>query len=68
MTTATEAQKKASKKYETEKIESIKLRLPKGKKELVQKCAELNNESINKMINRLLDKEINEKQLKQNDD
>lgn len=54
----TEAQKKASKKYEVEKIESIKLRLPKGKKELVQKCAELNNESINKMINRLLDKEI----------
>lgn len=54
----TDAQKKASKKYESEKIESIKLRLPKGKKELVQKCAKSNNESINGMVNRLLDEEL----------
>lgn len=54
----TDAQKKASKKYESEKIESIKLRLPKGKKELVQRCAQLNNESINGMVNRLLDEEL----------
>ncbi len=54
----TDAQKKASKKYESEKIESIKLRLPKGKKELVQRCAKLNNESINGMVNRLLDEEL----------
>lgn len=58
MNMTTDAQKKASKKYESEKIESIKLRLPKGKKELVQRCAKLNNESINGMVNRLLDEEL----------
>lgn len=58
MNMTTDAQKKASKKYESEKIESIKLRLPKGKKELVQRCAQLNNESINGMVNRLLDEEL----------
>lgn len=54
----TEAQKKANRKYEIEKTENIRIRVPIGKKELIQKCAELNNESINGMVNRLLDKEI----------
>ena len=56
----TEAQKKANRKYEIEKTENIRIRVPIGKKELIQKCAELNNESINGMVNRLLDKEIKE--------
>lgn len=63
----TDAQKKASKKYENEKIDSIKLRLPKGKKELVQKCAELNHESINGMVNRLIDQELIKQGLKKRD-
>lgn len=54
----TDAQRKANRKYEIEKTESIKVRVPKGKKELVQECAKLNNESINGMINRLIDTEL----------
>lgn len=52
------ALKKAIKKYNDEKIENIRVRVPKGKKELIKKCAQINNESINGMINRLLDEEI----------
>lgn len=54
----TEAQKRANKKYEDEKTENIRVRVPKGKKALVQECAKANNESINSMINRLIDNEI----------
>lgn len=54
----TEAQKRTSRKYDLEKIENIRLRVPIGKKALVKECAERNYESINSMINRLLDKEI----------
>lgn len=54
----TEAQKRANKKYEDEKTESIRVRVPKGKKALVQECAKANNESVNSMINRLIDNEI----------
>lgn len=54
----TEAQKKAHKKYEAEKIESIRFRVPKGKREKIQQCAEENGESVNSMLNRLVDKEI----------
>ena len=54
----TEAQKRANKKYEDEKTESIRVRVPKGKKALAQECAKANNESVNSMINRLIDNEI----------
>lgn len=55
---ASEAQKKASLKYERETVESIRFRLPKGKRVLVKKCADANKESVNAMLNRLVDKEI----------
>lgn len=55
----TEAQKKASRKWENEKAESIRLRVPKGKKKTIQELAEKNGESINGLINRLIDNEIN---------
>lgn len=54
----TDAQKKANRKYEIEKTENIRIRVPIGKKELIQQCAKLNNESINGMVNRLLDEEL----------
>lgn len=55
---ASEAQKRASKKWEDENIESVRFRVAKGKKELIQECAIKNNESVNSMLNRLVDTEI----------
>ncbi len=63
----TEAQKKANRKYEIEKTENIRIRVPIGKKEMIQKCAKLNNESINGMVNRLIDEELLKKGLKKGD-
>lgn len=54
----TEAQKKAHKKYEADKIEHVKFRVPKGKRALIQECANKNDESVNAMLNRLVDEEI----------
>ena len=53
-----EAQKRAVKKYNEKSYDSILLRVKKGNKELIQKHAESNNETVNGMINRLLKKEI----------
>ena len=55
---STDAKRKANKKYEEDKTESIRFRVPKGKKEKIQQCADLNGESVNAMLNRLVDKEI----------
>lgn len=63
----TEAQKKANRKYEIEKTENIRIRVPIGKKKMIQKCAKLNNESINGMVNRLIDEELLKKGLKKGD-
>lgn len=54
----TEAQKKANRKYELEKTENIRIRVPIGKKELIQQCAKVNHESINGMVNRLIGEEL----------
>ena len=54
----TEANKNALKKYESEKGEQVKFRVPKGKRALIQECANKNNESVNAMLNRLVDDEI----------
>ena len=53
-----DAQKKAAAKYETEKTDNIRFRVPKGKRELIHACAEKNGESVNAMLNRLVDREI----------
>lgn len=63
----TEAQKKANRKYEIEKTENIRIRVPIGKKEMIQKCAKLNNESINGMVNRLIDEELQRRGFKKGD-
>ena len=54
----TEAQKRAHKKYETETVESVRFRVPKGKRSIIQDCAKQNGESVNEMLNRLVDAEI----------
>ncbi len=55
-----EAQKKAVKKYNEKSYDEIKVRVKKGYKDIIQKHAESNNETVNKMINRLLETEIPE--------
>ena len=54
---ATEAQKKAMKNYER-KVDSFLVRVPKGMKELITQKAKENGESVNEMINRLIEKEL----------
>lgn len=53
-----EAQKKAVKKYNEKSYDEIKLRVKKGNKEIIQKYAESKNETVNRMLNRLLESEI----------
>ncbi len=54
-----EYQKRASKKYDTEKTESIRVRVPKGMKQRIKDYADKNGESVNAMFNRLIDNELN---------
>ena len=51
----TEALDRAIKKYESEKIDKILLRVPKGKKAVIQDYAAAHGESVNGFINRALD-------------
>lgn len=53
-----EAQKKAVKKYNEKSYDELKVRVKKGNKIIIQKYADSNNETVNKMINRLLENEI----------
>lgn len=56
-----EAMLRAIKKYEAEKIDRISLRVPKGKKEVIQKFAEDHGESVNSFINRAIDEAMQDK-------
>ena len=51
----TEAVDKAIKKYESEKIDKILVRVPKGKKADIQDYAAAHGESVNGFINRAID-------------
>lgn len=55
---SSEALKRAIKKYEKEKIDRIPMRVPKGKKELIQAHAAKRGESVNGFINRAIDETI----------
>lgn len=46
---------RAIKKYESEKIDKVLLRMPKGKREIVQQHADAHRESVNGFINRAID-------------
>lgn len=47
-----EAQKKATAKWQREKVEEIKFRVPMGKKVLIQEHAAKRGESVNAFLNR----------------
>lgn len=58
-----EARKRANKKWITEKTENITFRVPKGKKELIQKYAADHGESTNAFINRAVDETMKKEEL-----
>lgn len=48
----TEAQKRATAKWQTERVEEIKFRVPKGQKAIIQEHAAQHGESVNAFIYR----------------
>lgn len=62
----TDAQKKANKKYQQEKLDEIKLRVPKGEKERIQTHAAAGGESTNAFIYRAINETIEREKNKDN--
>ena len=56
----TEAQKRSAEKYLHEKVEDIRIRVPKGKKEIIRTYAESHGESMNGFIVRVIDEAMEE--------
>ena len=54
-TGSSEAMRKAIKKYQTEKVEDIRARVPKGKKAIIQDHAKSQGESLNQFVIRAID-------------
>lgn len=54
----TEAQKKSADKYLKEKVEDIRIRVPKGQKQLIKDYAESQGKSLNQFIVDLINKEM----------
>lgn len=52
---SSEALKRAIKKYDLEKVDRIPMRVPKGKKEVIQAHAAKMGESVNAFLNRAVD-------------
>ena len=50
----TEAQKRASEKYLKESVEDIRIRVPKGQKEIIKTHAETLGESMNQFVIRAI--------------
>ena len=55
---SSEAAKRAVKKYDQEKIDRIAMRVPKGKREVIQAHAQEQGESVNAFLNRAVDEAI----------
>ena len=53
-----DARRRANEKWQREKVEEIKFRVPKGKKEIIQQHAAQQGESVNAFINRAVDEAI----------
>lgn len=53
---ASEAQRRATAKYNAANYDRVELRLDKGKKEVVRAYAESRGESLNAFVNRAIDK------------
>ena len=58
MAASSEALKRAKKKWESEKVEQLTVRVKKGKRQTIVDCAAKNHESVNRMLNRLIDEEL----------
>ena len=54
----TEAQKKSAEKYLKEKVEDIRIRVPKGQKQKIKDYAEAHGKSLNQFIVDLIEKEM----------
>ena len=54
----TDAEDRAIKKYEQEKIDKVLVRFPKGKKDQIQRHVANTGESINGFINRAVDQTL----------
>lgn len=50
-----EARHRANEKYNAKAYEEIKVRVPKGRKEVIQSAAKASGESVNSYINRAID-------------
>lgn len=61
-----EAQNKASQRYQKKAYDTYLLRLYKGQKDQIQAYAEANGESLNGYINRLIAEDMGEKLTKPN--
>lgn len=61
---ATEAQKRAMKKYIDGKLDSIMLRVPKGEKENIRKSAENCGMSLNSYIYTVVKKEMEQENIR----
>lgn len=60
-----DARRRANNKWLSEKVESITFRVPKGKKEIIQRYAAEQGESVNAFINRAVDKEMEKSENRQ---
>lgn len=56
----TEAQKKSAEKYLKEKVEDIRIRVPKGQKQVIKDYAEAQGKSLNQFIVDLINKKMEE--------
>lgn len=54
----TEAQAKAAKKYLKESVEDIRIRVPKGQKNIIKAAAEKAGESVNGYIKKAIDQRM----------
>lgn len=54
----TEAQKKSANKYLKEKVEDIRIRVPKGQKQIIKDYADRQGKSLNQFIVDLINQEI----------
>lgn len=55
---ATKANQKAVAKYMKANYDEIKVRTPKGKRQIIHDYAQKRGESVNALINRLIDEEL----------
>lgn len=54
----TDARRKATAKYLKESVEDIRIRVPKGKKAIIQSHAENQNKSLNIFVNEAIDEKM----------